>query len=403
MTPGARVQSAIELLDQIIHAAREGGAAADTIATRYFKERRYAGSGDRRAIRELAWRAIRRFGKLPDDARSTLVALADDDAALAALFTGEGHAPAPIAADELRATGSVMPKWLLPHLDARIGGKGGNAAELSALLDRAPLDLRINPARADGVDMPEGEPLPAPLRGIRLAGDTPVLDHGAYLYGAIEVQDAGSQWASWVCDAQPGQTVIDLCAGAGGKTLALAAQMLGQGRLIACDSDRRRIQSLPPRAERAGAEGIETRLLNPGEEMDSLSDLAGLADIVLVDAPCSGSGTWRRNPEARWRLTPARLVRLIDQQAHIADLAAKLVAPGGALVYVVCALTRGEGEAQVGAFMAKQAEQQRNWTAEDPLATAKPGGVGRKAGAGRILTPLHDATDGFFIARLRSA
>lgn len=395
MTPAARVQSAIDLLDQIIHAAREGGAAADTIATRFFKERRYAGSGDRRAIRELVWRAIRRFGKAPDSGRSAIVALADEDGALAEHFTGAGHGPDPIAPDEPRADGSVMPKWLLPHLDPRIGGKGGHAAELAALLDRAPLDLRINPMRAEGVDLPAGEPLPAPLHGLRLPGDTPVLDHGAYLYGAVEVQDAGSQWIAWACDAKPGQTVIDLCAGAGGKTLALAASMRGEGRIIATDSDRKRIQQLPPRAERAGAEGIETRLLNPGDEWAMLSDLQAAADLVLVDAPCSGSGTWRRNPEARWRLTPARLERLVAQQAHLLDLAARLIAPGGALVYAVCAITRAEGEQQIGAFLARNA----GWTVEDAFAGVD---VGRPAGAGRLLTPLHDATDGFFIARLRA-
>lgn len=397
MTPAARVQSAIELLDQIIFAAREGGAAADTIASRFFKERRYAGSGDRRAIRELVWGAIRRFGKAPDSGRAAMLALADGDAELAALFTGETNAPGPIFKHEPRATGSVMPKWLLPHLDARVGGKGGNAAELAALLERAPLDLRVNPMRAEGVDLPEGEPLPAPLNGLRLAGDTPVLETGAYLYGAIEVQDAGSQWVSWACDAKPGQTVIDLCAGAGGKTLALAAAMAGEGRLIACDSDRKRIQSLPPRADRAGAEGIETRLLNPGDEWDMLSDLQAAADVVLVDAPCSGSGTWRRNPEARWRLTPARLDRLVEQQARLLDLAARLVAPGGALVYAVCAITREEGEQQIGAFI----ERTRGWSAEDVF-TGATSGIGRPAGGGRLLTPHHDKTDGFFIARLRA-
>ena len=397
MTPAARVQSAIELLDQIIHAAREGGAAADTIASRFFKERRYAGSGDRRAIRELAWGAIRRFGKLPESGRAAMIALADEDADLAALFTGETNAPGPIFNREPRADGSVMPKWLLPHLDARVGGKGGNAAELAALLERAPLDLRINPMRAEGVDMPEGEPLPAPLNGLRLPGDTPVLETGAYLYGAIEVQDAGSQWVAWACNAKPGQTVVDLCAGAGGKTLALAAALQGQGKLIAVDSDRRRIQSLPPRAERAGAEGIETRMVNPGDEWDMLSDLEGAADIVLVDAPCSGSGTWRRNPEARWRLTPARLERLVETQARLLDLAARMVAPGGALVYAVCAITRAEGELQVGAFI----ERNKGWTAEDVF-TGSTANVGRPAGAGRLLTPLHDSTDGFFIARLRA-
>ena len=191
--------------------------------------------------------------------------------------------------------------------------------------------------------------------------------------------------------------MVDLCAGAGGKTLALAAALQGQGKLIAVDSDRRRIQSLPPRAERAGAEGIETRMVNPGDEWDMLSDLEGAADIVLVDAPCSGSGTWRRNPEARWRLTPARLERLVETQARLLDLAARMVAPGGALVYAVCAITRAEGELQVGAFI----ERNKGWTAEDAF-TGALSSVGRPAGAGRLLTPLHDATDGFFIARLRA-
>lgn len=399
MTPAARVQTAIELLDAILLAAKEGGAAADTIATRFFKERRYAGSGDRRAIRELVWRAIRRFGKPPRDGRSALVALADQDEALADLFTGEDRAPYALKHDELRADGGLLPKWLLAHLDSRIGGRGGHQAEIAALLDRAPLDLRINPARESGVDLPAGEPLPAPLHGVRLAGDTPVLDSPAYLYGAIDVQDAGSQWVAWACQAAPGMTVIDLCAGAGGKTLALAAQMAGEGRLIACDSDRRRLQQLPARADRAGAERIESRLLNPGEEPAALDDLAGAAQVVLVDAPCSGSGTWRRNPEARWRLTPARLTRLQAQQARLLDIAAPLVAPGGSLVYAVCAITTGEGEAQIGAFL----DRHRGWRAEDPFAAlSRAERPGRAAGAGRLLTPHHDSTDGFFLARLRA-
>ena len=408
MTPAARVQSAIELTDAIIVAAREGGAAADVIASRFFKERRYAGSGDRRAIRDLTWRAIRRFGKAPTSGRSAIVALADEDSDLAAMFTGGAHGPASIDSRETRATGGLMPKWLLPLLDRRIGDRGGNAAEIAALLDRAPLDLRINPARAEGVDMPEGAvPLPAPLQGLRLPGDTPVLKSGAYRYGAIEVQDAGSQWISATCAAKPGLTVVDLCAGAGGKTLALGAAMGGgdirPGRLIACDTDRRRLQMLPARAERAGVEHIESRLLNPGEEAAALADLEGVADIVLIDAPCSGSGTWRRNPEARWRLTPARLERLCSEQARLLDIGAKLVAKGGVLVYAVCAITSGEGEGQMTAFVRRN----QGWRAEDPFRAAgwagegAEQGFGRKAGIGHLLTPLHDATDGFFMARLR--
>lgn len=404
MNPAARVQTAIELLDAIIIAARDGGAAADTIATRFFKERRYAGSGDRRAIRELTWRAIRRFGKVPVSGRSAIIALAEKDADLAALFNGEGRGPAPIAADEPRATGGDMPKWLAPHLDPLI-----DASEAQALLERAPLDLRINRFRAaelvaEGVALPEGEPLPAPLDGMRFAPDTNLLDHPAMQLGAIEVQDAGSQWIAHACQAQPGMTVVDLCAGAGGKTLALATAMAGEdcdvdGRLIACDTDRRRLQQLPPRAERAGVERIEARLLDPKREWEALEDIENAADVVLVDAPCSGSGTWRRNPDGRWRLTPQRLAVLVAQQALLLDLAAKLVAPGGALVYAVCAITREEGEAQVASFLARHA----GWTAQpafdDAAGAALPG---RASGAGRLLTPAHDATDGFFIARLKA-
>jgi 16S rRNA (cytosine967-C5)-methyltransferase len=405
MNPAARVQTAIELLDAIIIAARDGGAAADTVATRFFKERRYAGSGDRRAIRELVWRAIRRFGKIPASGRSAMVALADKDAELAALFTGEGRAPAAIIAEEPRATGSDMPKWLVPHLDPLI-----DAEEARALLERAPLDLRLNPLRVaqmedEGLPLPTGgESLPAPLLGLRFPPDTNLLDHPAMQLGAVEVQDAGSQWIAQACQARPGMTVVDLCAGAGGKTLALAAAMAGEdgdvdGLLVACDTDRRRLQQLPPRAERAGVERIDARLLDPKREWDALEDLDVSADVVLVDAPCSGSGTWRRNPDGRWRLTPQRLAALVAEQARLLDLAAKLVAPGGALVYAVCAITREEGEAQVASFLQRHVE----WTAESAWACVGDSGLpGRPSGSGRLLTPAHDATDGFFIARIRA-
>ncbi len=387
MTPAARVQTAIELLDAVIAAARDGGAAADVIATRFFKERRYAGSKDRRAIRDLAWTAIRRFGERPASGRAAMVALADGDGDLAALFTGEPRAPDAISASEPRADGGPLPVWLMPLLDPRI-----DSTEGAALLERAPLDLRINRARAVGIELPEGEPLPAPLEGLRLPADTPLADHPAMLAGAIEVQDAGSQWIAAACAARPGMTVIDLCAGGGGKTLALAVAMTSEGRLIACDTDRRRLSELSPRAARAGA-AVETRLLDPGREAAALVDLEGSANVVLVDAPCSGSGTWRRNPEARWRLSRDRLDRLLALQAHVLDVAAPLVRPGGVLVYAVCALTSAEGEGQVRAFIARHPR-----FVPEPV----PVSAGRPAGAGIILTPAHDATDGFFIARMRA-
>lgn len=402
MNPAARVQTAIELLDAIIVAARDGGAAADVVATRFFKERRYAGSGDRRAIRDLAWRAIRRFGDTPRSGRSAIVALADHDTDLAAQFTGEGRGPAPIQPKELRTTGKALPHWLMSYLYPEI-----DTAEISALLDRAPLDLRINPARAvqladEGLPLPDGEPLPPPLNGLRFPSDTNLTEHPATELGAVEVQDAGSQWIIHACQAAPGMTVIDLCAGAGGKTLALAAAMLGDdgdvsGLLIACDTDRRRLQQMPPRAERAGVDRIDARLLDPKRELEPLEDVMGAADIVLVDAPCSGSGTWRRNPDGRWRLSPRRIAALGAEQARILDIAAKLLAPGGTLVYAVCAITRDEGERQVTAFL----DRHDGWTAQDPLpAGPDHAAPGRLVGNGRLLTPAHDATDGFFIARL---
>ena len=392
MNPAARVQSAIELVDAIIIGAREGGAAADVVATRFFKERRYAGSGDRRVIRDLAWRAIRRFGEIPKSGRSAMVAMADADPELAALFNGEGRGPTKIGSQEHRAVGGVMPQWLMSALSPLVDER-----ELSALLDRAPLDLRINRLRLGAIALPDGQALPAPLDGMRLPSDTAVLDSEAHQAGAIEVQDAGSQWIAHVCGARADVKVVDLCAGAGGKTLALSNAMGGQGQLIACDTDRKRLQQLPARARRAGAEHIETRLLDPNRETEALADLIGTADIVLVDAPCSGSGTWRRNPESRWRLSPTRLARLVDAQAYIMDLAAQLVAPGGAIVYAVCSIITAEGEQQVDDFL----KRHPTFTADNLSSTfsqSRP--FGRPAGAGRLLTPARDATDGFFVARL---
>lgn len=385
MHPAAHVQTAIELLDAIITSAREGGAAADVVATRFFKQRRYAGAGDRRAIRELVWAAIRRFGERPASGRAAMLSMADSDAALAAHFTGEGKAPAVIGHGERRAGGGLIPAWLANRLDPRI-----DTAEIAALLGRASLDLRINRARVGGVDLPDGTPLPPPLDGLRLAADTNVSGHPAMLAGALEVQDAGSQWVIAACDARAGMTVIDLCAGAGGKTLGLAAAMGNAGRLIAADVDRGRLSALEPRAARGGATNIETKLMNPGAEREALAPFMARADVVLIDAPCSGSGTWRRSPEARWRLTPDRLVRLMETQSYLLDLAAELVAGGGHIVYATCSVITGEGEGQVEQFLGRHADFQPE----------SIGDIGRAAGIGRLLTPLHDSTDGFFMARM---
>ncbi len=388
MTPAARVQAAIEVLDLVIAAAREGGASADKIVAEWFRTRRFAGSGDRRAVRALVYGAIRGCGEVPVSGRAALLRLVQDDPALAALFDGSRHAPAPIASNEAAAAAGIAPAWLVEALAV----SGIEGAEAQALLGRAPLDIRFNRLKA-APELPlPGERTQAP-DALRFPSGTPVEQWEAFAAGAIEVQDTGSQLACLAVGARPGETVVDLCAGAGGKTLALAAAMAGSGRLIACDTDRGRLSRLAPRAARAGAMIIEERLLDPNREAAMLDDLAGQADAVLVDAPCSGSGTWRRNPEGRWRLTLRELERLGALQSRLLDLAAGLVKPGGRLVYVTCSLLDAEGADQAAAFLARHP----GWRGHTPAS-----GAGRPRGAGLRLTPAHDATDGFFIARLES-
>ena len=386
MTPAARLQAAIELLDAIIAAARDAGPAADTVIAAYFKARRYAGSGDRRAIRELVYQAIRRAGERPESGRAAMLGVVAERPDLAALFDGSPHGPAPVAAGEPVAPALAVPAWLAPML---------GHVDTAALLARAPLDLRVNRLKAERGEilaaLPGASPTPLSPDGVRLAEPVAIEQHSLWREGKVEVQDEGSQLIALACAASPGATVIDLCAGAGGKTLALAAAMGGEGRLIACDTDRSRLSRLPERAARAGAVHIESRLLNPNREMDALADLEGQADSVLVDAPCSGTGTWRRNPEARWRLTPERLARLAATQARLLTLAAALVRPGGRLVYAVCSLLDEEGARRIDAFLAEHP----GWSAARPFAR---GGTDR--GAGVLLSPGADDTDGFFVASL---
>ena len=381
MTPQARAQAAIDILDEVIAAARDAGAAADVIVQRYFKTRRYAGSKDRRAVRDLVYAAIRRAGERPDGGRAALVGLAEDQPDVAALFDGSVHAPAPIAVGEPRAAAGQAPGWLGGRLD----GFG--------LGDRAPLDLRVNRLKAsrDDVQIEGAVPTPHAPDGLRVPEGTQVEQLPAWQAGLIEVQDEGSQLVTLACGAAPGMTVIDLCAGAGGKTLGLAAAMEGRGRIIACDADRPRLSRLAPRAERAGVSIAEMRLLDGGRESAALDDIEDAADLVVVDAPCSGTGTWRRNPEARWRLTPARIERLVTLQAHLLDVAAALVKPGGALVHIVCSLLDEEGAGQVSAFLSRHPD----WVARPiDLPAGEPHGLGRR------LTPAKDGTDGFFVAAL---
>ena len=390
MTPAARLQAAIEVLDEVIASARDDGPPADTIVTRYFKQRRYAGSKDRRAVRELVFRAIRRSAERPKSGRAAVLGLVEDEPELAELF-GQPRGPEPALDSEQAAPAGTVPEWIRPELSPLVG-----VEEWGALLQRAPLDLRVNVARTsreemlghfDGAFATSLSPW-----GMRLASDSRIDDHPAFAGGLVEVQDEGSQLIALACEPAEGERILDLCAGAGGKSLALAAAAPG-ATILATDSNRARLSKLAPRAERAGAR-IETQLLSPPRELEELVDWREAADVVLVDAPCSGSGTWRRNPEGRWRLTPDRLERVIAMQQRLLGIAAELVKPGGDLVYAVCSLLSREGAGQIERFLVDHS----SWISEE---LAIPGG--RSDGVGRLLTPGHDRTDGFFVARLKRA
>jgi 16S rRNA (cytosine967-C5)-methyltransferase len=387
MTPAARLQAAIEVLDEVIVSARDDGAPADSIVTRYFKTRRYAGSKDRRAVRELVFRAIRAVAERPGSGRSAILALREEDPSLDALF-GEPRGPEALVAGEPVAKRGGVPDWLRSEISPLV-----EPNEWPALLERAPLDLRVNAARTSRdtmlVEFEGGEPTLISPWGIRLPADTRIDDHPAFAKGLVEVQDEGSQLIAAACIPDGADNIVDLCAGAGGKSLALAAAA-SSAKILATDSNRARLSRLAPRAERAGA-SIETRLLNPPNELLELTDWRSHADLVLVDAPCSGSGTWRRSPEGRWRLTPERLARVAAVQNSLLQMAAELVRPGGHLVYAVCSLLSREGAGQIQDFLS----QRSSWIVEEtPIA------AGRSDGAGRLLTPGHDGTDGFFVARL---
>jgi 16S rRNA (cytosine967-C5)-methyltransferase len=313
------------------------------------------------AVRELVYRAIRACGPVPAGGRAAMLRLAAEDAAIAPLFDGSAYGPASIEPGEPVADGGVAPAWLTE----RLAGSGVDGAEAAALLDRAPLDVRVNALRTDrgGLALPvAGEQLPTP-QGLRLPFGTQVEQWAEYRDGLIEVQDCGSQLACEAVAARPGETVIDLCAGAGGKTLALAAAMGGQGILIAADTDRGRLSRLAPRAGRAGALVSETVLLDPGARDRSARRLARHGRRGAGRCAVLGQRHLARNPEARWRLDEAGLAQVVALQRHVLAIRRAAGPAGGRLVYVTCSLLDEEGPGQVEAFLADHAE----WRATPPV------------------------------------
>jgi 16S rRNA (cytosine967-C5)-methyltransferase len=346
-----------------------------------------------------------------------------DCEAIAARADGGRFAPAPLRAEERARLGAGdltgappwvagdYPQWLDPYL-ARVFGEE-RIAECVALASRAPLDLRVNALKAERETACDALAHlgPAPTRwspvGLRLVLDadakSPAIHaEPAFIKGVVEVQDEGSQLAALLCGAKAGQQVIDICAGAGGKTLALAAMMENRGQIYATDSDKRRLAPIHERLERAGVHNVQVR--TPRAQENLLADLERRADLVLIDAPCTGIGTWRRNPDAKWRMRPGALALRVEEQAELLDRAAALVKPGGRIAYVTCSLLAEENGDQVRAFLARREDFAIVPPAEVTSALEERahvfGRVALVSQDGVLMTPHRTDTDGFYVAVL---
>ena len=430
MTPGARLSAAMEVLADIEARRRP---AADVLKD-WGLAHRFAGSGDRAAIAGLTYDALRRRASsahiMGDDRpRAAVLGMLRlvrglDIAAIARLADGVGHSPAPLdeveraSLDAADLTGAPpwvagdYPEWLDPYL-ARVFGDE-RAAEGAALASRAPLDLRVNTLKGDretsAAELADLNPVPtrwSPF-GLRIvhapdAKSPAIHAEPAFLKGMVEIQDEGSQLAALFAGAKPGEQVLDLCAGGGGKTLALAATMENHGQLYATDSDKRRLAPIHDRLARSGARNVQVR--TPKSVGNELDDLKGRMDLVLIDAPCTGIGTWRRNPDAKWRIRPGALAQRVKEQAAILDRAATLLKPGGRIAYVTCSLLAEENGDQIRGFLARHAEFSVVPTADVTAALGERSFLFRRAvllvEEGLLMTPRRIDTDGFFVAAVR--
>ncbi len=425
MTPAARLQATLELMQDVDSVARP----ADAVVSAWFRARRYIGDTDRGQISDLLYALLRHHARLgwwlakhgrQDAPRNRLLAwLALDGGKtrdqVQALFNGGKFAPAiltdheralvvklqggtidhPAMPDEVRLE---CPSWAVDPLRRRFNDAFGR--EMAALLTAAPLDLRVNPLKStrDAV-LPalrdlglRAEPSRMAPFGIRVKERPSLASLPMLKSGEVEIQDEGSQLVALLVDAGPGERVVDFCAGAGGKTLAIAAQMANKGHVIACDVSASRLKRSTERFRRAGLHNIETRLL-ASEKDRWVKRHKGSFDRVLVDAPCSGTGTWRRNPDARWRALGPGLDNLLPLQAEILTSAARLLKPGGRLVYATCSLLAEENEEQVAAFLAAHPAFHVM-----PLREAAPQLTFSAHPDYLSLTPARHDTDGFFAA-----
>jgi len=430
MTPAARLSAAIELLETIDSNRVPASQALKEWGTAH----RFAGSGDRAAISGLVWDVLRRRASSAwimgsDTARARLFGMlhlerAMNADAIAALCDGSRFAPSALTEAERKAlsenslrnapapVAGDYPEWLDPYLSDVFGAD--RAAEAAAMASRAPLDLRVNTLKAKRDKVLAAT---AHLRtmatkwspnGLRIDISADTRNPGihaeeAFIKGQIEVQDEGSQLAALLSAAKPGEQVIDLCAGAGGKTLALAAQMEGKGHLIATDHDKRQLAPIHERLSRAGVHNCDVR--TPKGESDALSDIRASADLVVIDAPCTGTGTWRRNPDAKWRMRPGALEVRLKAQGELLDRAAPLVKPGGRIAYVTCSVLAPENGDQVRSFLARHPDFKIVppsetttvlWDKAEDFAAAT-----LQSAEGLLMTPRRTGTDGFFVSVLK--
>lgn len=428
MTPGARIQATVTLLASI----EAGDEPADAVIGHWARGNRYAGSGDRREIRRLVYGVVRRRRQLEwwlerNDAAATprglVIAflLRVDDwtmEQLTAAFAGIQYGPEPMTPDEARIAESLaggaiddgaqpqpvrlnLPDWLAPLLAESFGSEF--EAEAVALAGEAAVDLRVNTLKAtralamealaaDGLD---AQTTPYAPDGLRLDRRAQLTAARAWRDGLVEVQDEGSQLVALLTDARPGQSVVDFCAGAGGKALALAAAMENRGRIVACDLSESRLRRLRPRLRRAGVDIIEAQVLAEADDPWVAASEGGF-ERVLVDAPCSGTGAWRRRPETKWQLTSATLDALCALQDRILDSAARLVAPSGRLIYATCSVLRLENQARVETFLARHPDFSA--VAADGLMPEQCRDPALFDAGNLYLTPYRHGTDGFFAA-----
>ena len=424
----AQVQTALELTDLI----GRRPTPADRLMAQHFKARRYVGSSDKAVIADLVydiqrWRgkyawALDHLGHTETARGLVLVALVQQGTNPENIFTGAQHQPDKLTQAERQLVAKLnalrwalapawaaqsCPAWLLPQFGAAYGDD--MQAVLTGLNQRANTDVRVNTRVTDRATLQaqwQAEGLAATTTpyspwGLRLAGRQPLYQHPSFAAGAFEVQDEAPQLAALLAAPQPGQWVVDYCAGGGGKTLALAMQMGNTGQLFATDVNHYRLEEVKPRLKRAGVQNAQLQCLT-GPADPWHKRLLKRAEVVVVDAPCSGSGTWRRNPDAKWKLTADRLGELQQMQADILASAARLVKPGGRLVYATCSLLPAENGAQVERFLATHPD----FTLQPWRSTPGAAALGEAALAALPTTPdltlrpdLHGC-DGFYVGVL---